>query len=268
MPRILKTKIYIPTLNRVGENRQVTLREFLTKSKYVPYLVSSPEEVNAHKQYHDNVIGCPENGKNGIGKTRQWILENSDADIIIMIDDDMKFQYRPEASSTKLEQATELNSMIQACVKAVSQGYIHGGVSTRQGNNHVVESTKINTRCGGFHFLARKEVIQVGARFDKLLIMEDFYFTLSLLTKGYPNLMIFSHCFNQVPGSIGGCNTYRTLELQKKAAEELHKQFPEFVKVVKKVAKTDWSIAKGERTDVIIQWAKAHKHGLAKRKTP
>lgn len=258
----VKTKIYIPTLNRTEPHRQVTLNEFLTKSDWKPYLVCPIDEVDEHMKHHKNVIVCPEKG---IGKTRQWILEHSDADLVVMADDDMKFQYRPNMVSPKLEQCADLNPMMAEMIDRFTKGhYIHGGLSARQGNNHVEDVWKDNTRCCNFHVLDRAAVLKAGARFDQTPVMEDFHFILSLLTKGFPNTVLFKYCWNQIPGSIGGCNTYRTLEMQDKAANMLHKAFPEFVKVVKKVAKTDWSIAKGERTDVQIQWQKAFKSSWEK----
>jgi len=252
----MNVSIYIPTRGRVGMKKQITLQEFLGKSNYTPRLVSPPNEVREHRRYHRKTLACP---VMGIGPTRQWILENSDADVVIMVDDDMKFQYRPDFNSTKLEQAMQLDSMIVRCLEAVRKGFIHGGVSARQGNNHIKEHHRDCQRNCNFHFLHRKSVLEAGARLDILPVMEDFHFILTLLTQGYPNRVIYTYCWNQRPGSVGGCNLYRTLEMQKQAAIGLHKAFPEFVTIVKKTSKTGWSIAKGERYDVRVQWQKAYK---------
>ena len=247
--------IYIPTLNRVGKERQLSLKEFLSKSSHVPTLVCPKSEVKDHLKYHDKVLKCK---KKGIGKVRQWILENAKEDVVILCDDDINFQFRPDEETTKLEQATDLDPMIKQCVRVIRKGYIHGGVSARQGNNHIKVSELDNKRNCNFHFLSRKKVLKTEARFDRLPVMEDFHFILSLLTQGFPNRIIYNYCWNQKPGSVGGCNTYRTLELQAEAAEGLKEAFPDFVTVVEKTNKTDWSIAKGTRKDVRVQWKKAY----------
>lgn len=257
MPKIKKSiGIYIPTKGRVSEDRQVTLKEITSKSDFSPKIVCPPSEKKQHQQWCDHVITCP---KKGIGNVRQWILENASESIILMVDDDMKFQFRPDPDSVKLEQCEDLNPMFEECRKTISQGYIHGGVSARQGNNHVKEWAKDNKRNCNFHFLDRLKVLETGARFDQLPVMEDFHFTLSLLTQGFPNRVLYGYCWNQLPGSIGGCNLYRTLDLQEEAANGLKKEFPEFVTIVDKTNKTNWSIAKGTRKDVRVQWQKAYK---------
>ena len=55
---------------------------------------------------------------------------------------------------------------------------------------------------------------------------------------------------------MGGCSTYRTMELQGAAAEKLAAKHHPFVKVVIKKTKTAWGGA--ERKDVIVQWKKAY----------
>lgn len=259
----MKIGIYIPTLGRV--NRQKTLENF-EGSNYRPILVCSKEEQKELKSNYKKTRTwiCPERG---IGKVRQWILENSTEDAIFLVDDDMRFfeRYRGKNTRTgevvnwRLRELSPPDKMIEYCVEQINQGYIHGGVSARQGNNHVPTDVSENKRCFNFHFLNRKEVLKTGARFDMLPVMEDFYFTLSLLTRGYPNAVVFKYTWNQEPGSIGGCNLYRTLEVQDKAARQLHEAFPEFVTVVKKFNKTNNSIAQGERTDVRVQWVKAYR---------
>ena len=259
IPQVPYCRIYIPTLGRIG--KQTTLDEFLTKSNHVPALVCPPQEEAAHRAFVDPRVEIVPCAAKGIGPTRQWILENSDAQVVILIDDDMKFQKRVDMESTKLQQceAGDLDDMINECLDAVKDGYAHGGISARQGNNNVKTKRKENLRMCNFHFLHKDTIMQVGARFDQLEVMEDFHFILSMLTRGYPNVGIFNYCWNQRPGSIGGCNTYRTLEVQARAAEGLKEAFPDFVKVVEKHSETGWSIAQGTRKDVRVQWAKAFK---------
>lgn len=267
----LSMRLYIPTRGRVGVNRQVTLREFQTYSSYEPILVCPLEEVPLHKQYWPLVMGCP---ADGIGPTRQWILESSSADIVCMLSDDMRFSYRPDPSKVKLEKCEDLDTLMTFVRRCVEDGFVHGGVGARQGNNrkmvngerakgiiyrgHCVSDCE---RVNDFHWMHREAVLRLGARFDQLPVMEDFYFTLYLLCKGVPNRIIHDYVWNQEgSGTDGGCSLYRTAQLQAEGARGLGAAFPEWVKVVVKKNKDTspaWRDFK-ERLDVIVYWWKAY----------
>jgi hypothetical protein len=90
--------------------------------------------------------------------------------------------------------------------------------------------------------------------------MEDFHVSLSLLTKGLPNMSINWMVQNQNGSNLaGGCSSYRTPERHAESALALKRRFPDFVNVVTKKTKTAWGGQ--ERIDVIIQWKKAIAHG-------
>lgn len=271
--RNLLMVVYIPTRGRVGVARQVTLREFLAYSDIVPVLVCPPDELKEHKKYAPRVIACP---AKGIGPTRQWILERSPASLVVMADDDMRFSYRPDPAVTKLERCTDLRPMLDCIRRYVAGGFIHGGVGARQGNNRkdcttprkgVIANGYLVQDCeraNNFHFFDRPAVLKAGGRLDKLPVMEDFYLTLDLLLKGYPNRILHSYVWNQeASGNTGGCSLYRTWEIQAQGAEGLAKAFPEYVKVVIKKSKDSspaWRDFK-ERKDVHVQWLAAARAG-------
>lgn len=269
-------QVYVPTRGRVGLSTQVTLREFLELSQHRPILVCPPEEVARHRQYHPRVLAC---GKEGIGPTRQWILETSRADVVVMADDDMYFFYRPDIHSVKLERPAAIDPILELIRGLVADGYVHGGVGARQGNNTkdlttarkgIVwhppagrdECIMENDRVNNFHFLHRETVLKAGARFDALPVMEDFHFTLSMLKAGWPNAVLHSWVWNQRgSGAVGGCSTYRTATVQAEGAEGLKAAFPEFVRVVEKESKDTspaWKDFK-VRKDVVVQWERAYK---------
>ena len=267
------TRIYIPTRGRIGYNRQVTLREFNQFSSYKPTLVCPPKEARKHRRYHDRVVSCP---ADGIGPTRQWVLGYSKADVVLMADDDMRFSYRPDPKRIKLERCTNLDPLIDLIEWCVSQGFVHGGVGARQGNNrkdcssHRLGFIKHNhlfqdcERVNNFHFISRKAVLKLGARMDALPVMEDFHFTLTLLGLGFPNRVIHDYVWNQEGSSSeGGCSLYRTPEVQARGAEGLAAAFPEFVRIRTKVSKDTSPAGQNmkERKDVVIQWLKAARAG-------
>lgn len=288
-----RTEVYIPTRGRIGLSTQVTLREFLELSTIRPWLVCPPDEVKQHRAYYPRVLAC---GKEGIGPTRQWILENSRAEIVVMADDDMYFFYRPDIRSVKLERVPPggLDTMLDILWYLHEvEGYCHGGVGARQGNNtkdltmprkgqvwtppldpatHSREEVILpNDRVNNFHFMHRETVLKVGARLDALPVMEDFHFTLTMLTKGYPNVVLHSYVWNQRgSGAVGGCSTYRTAAVQAAGAEGLHAAFPQFVRVTEKESKetsTAWKDFK-VRKDVVVQWERAYKSSQTNKVNP
>lgn len=264
----MTTTVYIPTRGRWDV--QPTLREFLNKSSHRPILVCPWDEAKQYRKHYPRVLACP---AEGIGPTRQWIVENTGADVALMVDDDMWFSYRPNPATIKLEVCENLDVLvgyIEHCVKV--HGFVHGGVSARQGNNRkdlatvrrgvvrdghcVVDADRVNN----FHWLAPKQVLKLGVRYDALPVMEDFHFTLTLLTRGLPNRVIYDYVWNQRASSWrGGCSTYRTLEVQARGADGLAAAFPQFVKVVTKTNKDSSPAWQGmkEHKDVVIQWERA-----------
>lgn len=266
--------VYIPTRGRIGWIRQPTLRDFLEYSSIRPVLVCPEDEYLAHKEYYRNVVACP---LKGIGPTRQFILETSEADVICMVSDDMRFCYRPEVTVPKLDRCRDLDPMLTLIEDYVSEGFIHGGIGARQGNNRKLANTPrkgvfVNNhlimdceRVNDFHFLDRRKVLKTKVRFDQLTVMEDFHYTLSLLRQAWPNRVIHDYVWNQeASGKEGGCSLYRTNDVQTQGAIGLKKAFPKYVELKKKKSKdtsTSWQDMK-VRMDVKVYWTKAYWDGV------
>lgn len=193
----------------------------------------------------------------GIGPCRHWCCQQEPAKVL-MLDDDLVFATRRFDDPTKFKDATH-----QEIIKLVDSVFYwlnthaHVGVSTREGGNRDTKDWAFNTRL--LRMLAyRTDVLRKeNIRFDDIPVMEDFHVTLSLLTKGYPNVKLNHMVHNQNGSGLeGGCSTYRDKDMQARAAHSLHTAFPDFVKVVQKETKGAWG--GGTRTDVRIQWKKAH----------
>lgn len=244
-------EIYIPTHGRVYQETFTSLpHEIRDRIIFVvpfgsDYLSKDPR-----------VLETP-NWLNGIGPTRQWIIDNAKSDKIVMLDDDLVFAARREDEPTKFRASTsgELSTLFGS-IDALLGNYAHVGVSTREGGNRDTSSHVLNTRL--LRILAyRTDVLRnEGIRFDRMEFMEDFDVTLQLLRTGYANVKINWMVHNQRSSNApGGCSTYRTLEKQSQAARDLRKLHPEFVSVVQKTTKTAWNGA--TRDDCIIQWKRA-----------
>lgn len=195
----------------------------------------------------------------GIGKARQWLIE-SFGPHVCMLDDDLEFAVRRSDDPTKFRAPTEADivAMFDCIADSLEEGYALVGVAAREGANRNTAQFLTATRQMRVHgvntnLASRK----LGARYDRIPVMEDFDFILQLLERGFPNRVLNGWVSNQHGSDVaGGCSTYRTPELQTIAANALADLHPGFVKVVKKKTKTSWGGA--ERTDVIIQWKRAY----------
>jgi hypothetical protein len=265
----MQRQIYIPSAGR--PERQITV------SKLPPYwldlttlVVPEGQAGNYRKKKFGlpvDIIECP---AANIGGTRQWIIDTTDADSVLMMDDDLYFYHRAEPYKMGLVGNTKADNadMIEELFDTLAIGkYIHVGVAPRPEASFYLCRYKCCTRINNVHGYNVAELRRLGkrygARFDRLKLMEDFHVTLTLLENGYPNKVLIDYVWNQ-PGSNtgGGCSTYRTPEAQAKAARKLAALHPDYVKVVEKkvVGKTSWEGMK-TRTDVRIQWHKAYEAG-------
>jgi len=254
--------IYIPTKGRAG--KQVTLDFLGDELRGVCTLLVDADEFDNYCLEVDdiNIISMPPEVK-GIGKVRQWAVENCPTPYLFLMDDDMVF-FRRIGDTVKLEKCAPdmMEELFDELLNWMSLDDIPVvGLSARQGNNNNPNIYQEATRQMNFHGIDVQRFKALGLRFDGQDVMEDFYMTLSLLTQGIPNRVMYQYCWNQKgSGSEGGCSSYRTWEMQKRCAEELAASFPDFVTVVEKTTKTTWKDFP-TRFDVRVQWKKAYTHG-------
>jgi hypothetical protein len=251
--------IFIPTLNRVDEQHTYNwfTKKFLKKNHVC--IVCPPNEYNAHRKYGRLVLPC---SAKGIGPVRQWIMEyarKNGIDKVIMCDDDHIHWYvRPDPNKYNLRNATreECEDIFYRIYDKLDT-YAMVGVSARAGNNRLFPGGEFEAiRQNNIHGIRTDVFFEIGARFDRVPLMEDFDVILTFLENGYPNLLLADVAWGQVASNApGGCSSYRNNELQSKAAKMLAELHPGLVTIHKKKAKT-WG-ALNERDDVIIRWKKA-----------
>lgn len=263
--------IYIPTLHRAEKQRSFEYipEEWLSNT----YLVTVEEDVEElQRNYPTAQVLLPGPGVKGIHAVRQWIVENSKTRYALMIDDDQHF-YRRLPGDWHLKYVTDMrfwekdqmpellawmDELISSKETEFGKKFFAVGLSARQGNQNVFpEKVKFNTRMNNTYVVDTELFKQENIRFDNFRVMEDFDVTLSFLTRGYPNAVIYDYCWGQITsGMEGGCSEYRNEEIQAEAAHALAKKFPKYVRVKKKKSKSGW-VGLEERTDVMIQWKKA-----------
>lgn len=248
-------RIYIPSYQRAG---QPLTTERLPSGMDV-WLVTVPEEEKAYRKRWHNVLACPHRG---IGRTRQWIIDQHDTEALgnglLMLDDDLRFASRRADDPTKFLQATE-NEIRYALwdIRERLESYAHVALATREGGNRNTEEYLEDTRT--LRALAYDVTVlrRHDIRFDRVRYMEDFDVSLQLLEHGYGNLVVNYLVQDQRgSGAAGGCSAEgRSIAAQSAAAVALWELHPDVVKVVRKQTKHAWG---GQtRYDVQIQWKKA-----------
>jgi hypothetical protein len=255
----LSLAIYIPTLGRV--RRQRTWASLCDAARAVTLLVIDPKEERDFKLTGLPYVVCP---LQGITRVRRWILEQSPANKVLMLDDDLIFAVRTGSlgkdkdgnpfhryKHTQREQTGALFQMIEQKLDS----YAHCSISPRQFCAQEMRDWRENTRQLRFLAYHRPTVIR-HAKLGRVEVMEDFDITLQLLRAGYPNCTGYHYTQDQ-PGTqtAGGCSSYRTHELQDVSARKLAELHPGFVTLRQKKNKTGGAF--GTRTDVVIAWQKA-----------
>lgn len=196
--------------------------------------------------------------REGIGPTRQWIVENCGGRVL-MLDDDLDFFVRRKDDHTKLIKASpaDISRMLTAVHSALDR-YAHVGIAVREGANRDTRPIIENTRLLRALAYRTDVMLKHKVRFDRSPVMEDFDVALQLLELGYPSACINGWAQDQ-PGSntAGGCSTYRTSEVQAQGATTLAKLHPDFVTVVEKPPLKSGGWDGKPRLDVRIQWKKA-----------
>ena len=257
-----KMRVVIPTLLR--EQKQKAVYQFPEELYDVLYLATKEERVSELKKYNPGfkVLELPNDTK-GIAQTRQRCIELLPQGKVWMMDDIIKLQKRsPDYRVLGKASPEEVLELYDFVSKSLDY-HVQVGVSDRPGNNRVEDWRKYNQRSYTNYGLRTDILSQEGIRFDGMfqkdndvIFYEDFYLTLSLLTKGYSNIILYdwvsSHSGHQAKG---GNSVYRNNERQKYSAEALCREFPDFVKLVQKEG--SWGKGMETRWDVSVRWKKA-----------
>ena len=256
---------YIPSLNRV--NSQITINHLPTSIlRRTTLVVPRDQAAEYTERWGDKVTvhGVPLRVR-GIGATRHYIMTQlATVNKVCMLDDDLRFDVRraDKPSSFVVTTDSDVEQMFAALERAITARVPHGSIMTREGGNRQTEDMH-NTRMLRILAYHVPTYLAVKVNYGKMMIMEDFATTLALLCAGKPNVVLAHWVHGQGgSGAKGGCSTYRTLQLQAEAAQNLAALYPKFVRLVQKTTKTAWG--GGTRMDVQIAWKKAYASSGAK----
>lgn len=251
-------KIYICSYKR---DKVQTLRYIPESRLEDTYVVVQERDQDRLKDLPVDKIVLPDSIRD-ISSTRQFLLDTTEGKQI-QLDDDITVAVLRDPRRYNLVDCSpeQLEPHLQE-IEGLLDWYPIMGCTARN-EAHLSYARRI-TEVGRhirFHAINTDVVNDLGVRFDRVTLAEDYDFILQLLEKGRPNA-IYNQLFvgDNGSNSEGGCKDLReSIDLFAEATsfQSLH---PEgIVKVVEKTTKTkdgEWT-----RPDVRIQWKKAFEYG-------
>ena len=259
-------RVFIPTRARIP--KQITRRKFFLEQ--IPYEVTYVVPESERERYlnywpNSKVVTVPDTFH--LSDIRQWLVEEhrTPDPHHCCFDDDLVFLRRKaptdhhQRSDMTLQDAVDCFRRIESWLAV---GYAHGALSQRSGNNHEPSAYKVIGRATDTHFYNADIIHGEGLRFNDVILRQDFHMTLSLLERGYENLIDHEFMSGQTDGTPGGCQVYRTFEMLTEQAHLLKSLHPRFVTVVEKTRKGGF----GTSTDVRIQWVQSFESKMSERK--
>lgn len=272
-------KIVIPTFMRESRQLAYSLMPDAIKRRTTLVTHSGRAEVlaknNPTATIHD--LGKTD----GIADVRQKIIDwvgGQDDKVFILDDGCMFYTSRSDGAKRKIaptpmrgnEYLKPYTDMLRTIERALDE-YVQVGISPRPGNNRQLDAILSPGRAYSCYGVNVRKANDLNVRFDgmyrknqEIRLFEDFFFTLSLLTQGHPNAILYNYGFMHDHGKTGGNSTIRTNDLQKKCLEALQSEFPAYVKIVQRKA-TSWHIGDPEfRWETVIQWKKALEEAINK----
>ena len=193
-------------------------------------------EADEYRHYNNNevrVIPDELQGK-GMATIRNYILDHSKGDRVLMVDDDLnKFGYYEECEQVIMKEA-ELYAFIQMAFDMCEEmGTRLWGVNLQSDKKFYREYSPISLSSvilGPFMGIIKDPKI----RFDERLgLKEDYDYSLQILNK-YRRIMRLNkyHYMSDHIKTAGGCATYRTSEKEERQAALFQKKWgPKIVKI-------------------------------------
>lgn len=210
----------------------------------------------------------------GIAQVRQKCLETfKDEEKILMVDDNSILYKLNEVGKFRHMESSEFGAFLVEMEKMLDSyfqvGMVDGWIRGFYKDKEKLE----NFRIFSIMWINVKQCIENDIRFDGLYLKnkaihlgEDFYFTLSWLTKGFKNCLMTKYSFNHPHWKKWGNSTSRTLEMERISYEMLLEAFPWLLTYDIKY-NNSWNVWEDEngkcRYKVMFKWKKAYTQWLS-----
>src|SRR6056300_1560500 len=223
-------KIYIPTFKR--HDKQIffeSLPDFLKEK--VTFVVQKQEE----HLFKDKNILVVDNDI-GIAKTKEIIYRTAEKQRYLVVDDDVTLMRRNAkyfGKESNMDVAKrpmidsdwkELFARLDKChkEKRILCGFKAGGILPRP------KAIFYNGGIFAIFSIDGKQLAEVidDIDFNYVPIQEDVHFNLHLLSNGYSNAIMEEFCYMQKFNSVGGCSTFRTIQMQDETSKKLNLKYP------------------------------------------
>jgi len=213
-------KVYIPTIGRV--DRQVTLAALPERWKERTWLIQQNSESHTHQYF-----SCP---VTRIAQVRQWVVEETEGEKLLMLDDDLQFFTRtiedPRLRRATPEEVGIALDMLDSWLDERAMVGFGPVFMNQQYRVPYIECARVAHSFGFQRSVLRSE----GIRFTDVVFSEDFHVTLSLLERGYANRISTLNVVKQVKeGASGGISTYATTEIREEAKQQFAALHPKTV---------------------------------------
>jgi hypothetical protein len=252
-------QIIIPTRGRT--NQQLTLQSLPPElRKRTTIVCPKKEAVRLSRLYNDVEIVVQPEPTWKIARKREWIVREwlrCGYDKIIMLDDDLRFATRisPDDWHLRKIRGKVLIPEFERIEEKLGPEFPHVGFGQRWCNNWLAQ---VGWQSPGKMICALAYYLPIVVRecqFDLVELGEDLSVSLQLLLKGFPNAIWTATVIDQLPHAVGGCSTYRTVEMSIAEAEKLARLYPGYVSVVERAYNSV------PPTKVIVRWQKALEDG-------
>lgn len=264
-----KLRLYIPTYRRTTFQKTFGLlpRKWQKRVTFVCDVEDEPKLRKLLKRERYAKLWVVPRSIKTIAQKRAWIIENTSATILLMLDDDLRFctrHYKEKKSKAEggSDKSSQINSTYEQIDEALTrienmlQKYAHVGISAKQGNNNMPGrgfAKNVRMIYGlGYQVATVRNVCRLG----RIEHREDMDYTLQLLRRGFANRVLLDHCVDQLYNTPGGASVDRKQKDSDRDAELLAKLHSPFVKVVEKKYKVSQI-----RKEVICSWKKAFAQG-------
>lgn len=198
------------------------VKVFVDHSEYDEYVESNPKG--------SNIISCPEGIQGNVARIRNYIIDTefeNGADVVCILDDDMKGMYYWEDTKAHLIEPDKFNEFIyKHTVLAMDMGVYYWGVNInkdKQVYNEFAPFSFLRFIGGPFgcHIKGSK------LRYDEALpLKEDYDMTIQHLNK-YRRVLRVNKYFYDVKQSInvGGCAAMRSFKRERQQFDAFQKKW-------------------------------------------
>lgn len=239
----MKEIIVIPSRDRAEllMARKNSTLHYVAESNYASYLAVRECEIESYasvsNRFGITLLGVPDE-VDTIAKTYDFVFTVfSDADKILMLDDDLIFGYRVDYSDTKLAPLIKehFDMVVDSLFFELDQGAAMSGIAHRRGAQNYTEVLRFNQKL--IAVMACDVQCMKGFKWEwEANSMFDHHMVLQLLSNGFTNTLITKYTHDDIFKRFahGGCESYRSLEVHSQAAKALANKFPETVKLREK----------------------------------